>query len=172
MALGRRCGVLASVLRPLACLASANVVPALRLSVAAGPHKSKLKRHRRTTHRQGESSARLKSLPVASPSDSTSLGMNVVAAGSGNVNDTRRRPATVAVAVCIILSWLCARQARRQAARKNTNVSGSEKKHKTKGKSCSTIYVYHTRRIMKATNGHKLWADSGNRPKCIWWLAG
>ena len=27
--------------------------------------------------------------------------MNVVAAGSGNVNDTRRRPATVAVAVCI-----------------------------------------------------------------------
>ena len=35
------------------------------------------------------------------PSDSTSLGMNVVAAGSGSVNDTRRRPATVAVAVCI-----------------------------------------------------------------------
>ena len=67
MALGRRCGVLASVLRPLACLASANVVPALRLSVAAGPHKSKLKRHRRTTHRQGESSARLKSLPVSQP---------------------------------------------------------------------------------------------------------
>ena len=29
------------------------------------------------------------------------VGMNVVAAGSGNVNDTRRRPATVAVAVCI-----------------------------------------------------------------------
>ena len=27
--------------------------------------------------------------------------MNVVAAGSGSVNDTRRRPATVAVAVCI-----------------------------------------------------------------------
>ena len=50
------------------------------------------------------------------PSDSTSLGMNVVAAGSGNVNDTRRRPATVAVAVCIqsmgvmraaSLSWFC-----------------------------------------------------------------
>ena len=44
------------------------------------------------------------------------IGMNVVAAGSGNVNDTRRRPATVAVAVCIqsmgvmraaSLSWFC-----------------------------------------------------------------
>ena len=80
--------------------------------------------------------------------------MNVVAAGSGSVNDTRRRPATVAVAVCIgsyarvifvmvmlkvgdvreYLSGHSSRQARREAERKNTNVSGSEKKHKRKGK--------------------------------------
>ncbi len=30
--------------------------------------------------------------------------MNVVAAGSGSVNDTLRRPATVAVAVCMVVT--------------------------------------------------------------------
>ena len=60
--------------------------------------------------------------------------MNVVAAGSGNVNDTRRRPATVAVAVCIgsyariiFVMVMC-------KAEKKHQCSGSEKKHKGKAR--------------------------------------
>ena len=80
--------------------------------------------------------------------------MNVVAAGSGSVNDTRRRPATVAVAVCIgsyariifvmgeylsghelvmVLFSLRSRKARGKQ-RKTPIVSGSEKKHKGKAR--------------------------------------
>ena len=48
----------------------------------------------RSTTNRGHRREHSDPCPLPSP-------MNVVAAGSGNVNDTRRRPATVAVAVCI-----------------------------------------------------------------------
>ena len=94
--------------------------------------------------------------------------MNVVAAGSGNVNDTRRRPATVAVAVCIgsyarsifVMVMFKAGEAR---GRKNTNVPGNEKKHKGKERAidtCSTINVSST-----THNRDNQWAPLGLGPE-------
>ena len=75
------------------------------MSAAAGPHEASVNAATipRVATASGDRALEKSYKPkkLLSLGSSTSLGMNVVAAGSGSVNDTRRRPATVAVAVCI-----------------------------------------------------------------------